>query len=116
MKFKTCIAILSVLLLVFSFKTQNELSPHKLLVQMYDSIQNIKTLKVKVAAIERVENTFLTAGSDIKLQVSPRRLYLLNRLKKLEVLYNYGEHNNKALVKPHVFPFITMTLDPTGSL
>ncbi len=113
---KRYIPVFLILLLVFSFKIQKEISPHKLLGQMYDSIQNIKTLKVKVAAIERVENTFLTAGSEIKLQVAPRRLYLLNRAKKLEVLFNSGEHNNKAIVKPHVFPFITLALDPTGNL
>jgi len=105
------------ILFVFSFKTEKQtVNPVKILSQMTDSIQNIKTLRVKVMAIERSENNFITAGSEIKLQTSPRRLYLLNRLKKLEILYNYGEHNNKALVKPHTFPYLTVALDPAGNL
>jgi hypothetical protein len=115
-KLKRYIPVFLILLSLASFKTQKELSPAKILGQMYDSIQNIKTLRLKVSAIERAENTFLSAGSELKLQVLPRRLYLFNKVKKLEVLYNQGEHNNKALVKPHVFPYITLVLDPTGNL
>ncbi len=110
------ISVIIILFFVVSFKTEREINPVKILSQMYDSIQNIKTLRIKVAALERVESTFLTSNSELKLQTSPRRLFLLNRSKKLEVLYNFGEHNNKALVKPHVFPYITLALDPTGNL
>lgn len=83
---------------------------------MNDSIKNVKTLRVKIYALERIENKFLSAKSEVKLQTSPRRLYFLNREKKLEVLYNHGEQNNKALVKPHVFPYMTVSLDPTGNI
>ena len=106
----------SLLSVLFSFSIRNELSPVKLLSVMNDSIRNIKTLRVKIYALERIENKYLTANSEIKLQVSPRRLYFLNPTKKLEVLYNHGELDNKALVKPHVFPYITLTLDPKGNL
>jgi len=104
------------ILLSVSFKKRMDMNPLRVLAHMYDSIKNIKTLRVKISAIERVERSFLSANSEIKLQTSPRRLYFLNPTKKLEVLYNHGQQNNKAIVKPHVFPYFTLTLDPTGNV
>lgn len=83
---------------------------------MYDSIRNIKTLRVKIYALERIEKKYLSANSEIKLQTSPRRLYFINPAKKLEILYNSGDLSNRALVKPHIFPYVTITLDPTGNM
>ncbi len=82
---------------------------------MFDSIKNIKTLQTKIHAIERVENTFNTAHSEIKVNIHPRKLYFINPAKKLEVLYN-SEVSKKATVKPHVFPYLTVHLDPMGNL
>lgn len=83
---------------------------------MYDSIKNIKTLKQKVSAIERIDKQYTSANSEIKLQTHPRKVYFINRTKKLEILYNSELASNKALVKPHVFPYLTLTLDPSGNL
>lgn len=104
------------LIFFFSFYQKSELKPAKLLLQMNDSIKNIKTLRVNIYALERIGKGFLTANSFIKLQTNPRRLYFKNPEKKIEVLYNFGKLNNKALVKPNTFPFVTLTLDPTGNL
>jgi hypothetical protein len=109
--------IITAALICFSFSgIEQQLTPAKLLGHMYDSIRSIKTLRTKIYALERIENKFLTANSEIKLQVAPRRLYFINPKKKLEILYNHGQLNNKALVKPHVFPYLTLTLDPTGNI
>jgi len=83
---------------------------------MHDSIKGIKTVRVHISALEREENSFRTANSEIKLQINPRRLYFKNPSKKIEILFNAGKLNNKALVKTNTFPYITLTLDPTGSL
>lgn len=103
-------------LVSFSFRKRTDVNPLKLLSQMNDSIKNVKTLRVKIYALERIENKFLTANSEIKLQTNPRRLYFLNPSKKLEVLYNHGKLSNKAIVKPHVFPYVTLSLDPNGNI
>lgn len=100
----------------FSFDFPSDIKPVKILQQMNDSIKNIKTLRLHISALERVENTYHTAISDIKLQTQPRRLYFRNVIKKIEILYNAGKLNNKALVKPNAFPYVTMQLDPTGNL
>jgi len=83
---------------------------------MNDSIKNIKTLRVSIAAIERLETGFNSANSEIKLQSSPRKLYFKNTVKKIEILYYAGKNNNKALVRPNAFPFFTLSLDPLGNL
>jgi hypothetical protein len=108
-----------VLSLLVSFRPlfySGDIKPAKIMAQMFDSIKAIKTLRIHINATERINLGYLTAQSEIKLQTAPRRLYFINPSKKLEILFNQGELSNKALVKPHIFPYITMTLDPTGNL
>src|SRR5687767_6273442 len=83
---------------------------------MFDSIKNVRTLRIKVSALERIEKKFSSACSEIKIQTNPRKVYFLNRVKKLEVLYNPDLYGLKAVVKPHVFPYMSLSLDPTGNL
>jgi len=97
-----------------AFKSPDSPNPVILLNQMFDSITRIKSLKLHINALERVEKTYLTAKSEIKLQTKPRRLYFVNRQKKIEILYNDGEINNKALIKSNYMP--TISLDPTGNM
>jgi hypothetical protein len=88
----------------------------KMLVEMIDSIKNIKTIRTSIKALERINNAYSSASSEIKVNVNPRKLYFKGREGKLEILYVEGVHNNKAVVKPHVFPYLTLTLDPRGNM
>jgi hypothetical protein len=88
----------------------------KLITDMLDSAKKVSSLRYNMKSVERAEVGYLTASTKVKLQTHPRRSYLLNTEKKIEILYNEGEQNNKALVKPHVFPYITLSLDPRGNL
>lgn len=88
----------------------------KLITDMLDSAKKVSFLRYNMKSVERIESGYATATTMVKLQVHPRRSYLVNTQNKLEVLYNEGEINNKALVKPHVFPYFTMSLDPRGNL
>jgi outer membrane lipoprotein-sorting protein len=99
-----------------SYREKSENKPLKIISQMNDSIKNVKTLRMNIYALERVGKQYLTANSEIKLNTIPRKLYFLNKIKKLEVLYSAGFYANKAVVKPHVFPYFTMTLDPLGNI
>lgn len=83
---------------------------------MIDSIKNVRTVRTSIKALERINNAYSSAASEIKVNVSPRKLYFIGRQGKLEILYVTGEHGNKAVVKPHVFPYLTLTLDPRGNL
>jgi hypothetical protein len=115
-KLKSVFIALCILFAILSFRNHNELKPARILHQMYDSIKNIKTLRKKISAIERIDNKYIKANSEIKLHVNPRRLYFINREKKLEVLYNPEPGSKKAFVKPHTFPYLTLTLDPLGNI
>ncbi len=109
----------AVLLLLFflNFTGQSQqLKPLQLILAMHDSIEAIKTVRFKVVAVERIQGNYVKVVSENKIQTKPRKLYLLNREKKLEILYVEGVHNNKAVVKPNIFPYFTLTLNPQGSL
>lgn len=107
--------ILIALLGPFLLKAQ---SPHTLglVAAMIDSIKTIQTVRFKVVAIERTNGTYIKAISENKINIKPRKLYLINKEKKLEILFVSGEHSNKAVVKPHVFPYVTLQLNPVGNL
>lgn len=92
------------------------LVPAKLIAEMLDSINHIKTVRFKVKAIERVEHGFSASVSESKLIPKPRQLYFTNKEKKLEILFVTGKYENKAIVKPHVFPYLTLMLNPSGNL
>jgi hypothetical protein len=87
-----------------------------LLRAMTDSIDKIKDMRFHLKSLERIGDKYLSADSDIKLAVNPRKMYFINPSKKLEILYRSGEHGENALVKPHVFPYTSLYLDPNGSL
>jgi len=113
---KVVIGLFIAVLLGFSFSTGRDVTPSKVLHQMYDSIKNVKTLRTKVAALERIDKKFVTANSEYMVQTLPRKVYFINRSKKLEILYNTELYGRKALVKPHIFPYMTISLDPTGNI
>jgi hypothetical protein len=114
-KLKYTFGLFSFIMLT-AFEVVHDVRPIKILSQMNDSIKNIKTLRVNISALERLETGFNHADSEIKLQSNPKKLYFRNTIKKIEILYNSGKSNNKAIVKPNAFPFITLALDPSGNL
>jgi hypothetical protein len=118
MRLRSLFPLLLAPVLLGSFVTSNygDTKPSRIFAQMYDSIGNIKTIRQKCVAIERVESRFSTSSSEQKINISPRKIYFRNPVKKLEILYDSEVSAHKALVKPHVFPYIAMTLDPMGNL
>lgn len=116
MKIKVVISILLAIFLGYSFTNPVEIKPARILHQMYDSIKNIRTMRAKVSSLERIEKNYSASSSEYKLQTTPRKLYFHNKDKKIEILFNPELYGHKALVKPHVFPYITVSLDPTGNI
>lgn len=92
------------------------ISAIQILHQMIDSISNIKTLKVKLVALERFQNKYLKSTSYFKISYYPeKKLYFINPEKKLEILYIENKNDNKALVKHPSLP-ISIFLDPNGNI
>ncbi len=107
----------SLILLHFFISVQSQQNKALFLIsQSIDSIKAIQTVRFKVVAIERVQGSYIKVTSESKVQINPRKLYLVNKEKKLEILFVSGQHNNKAVVKPHTFPYLTFMLNPLGSM
>lgn len=88
----------------------------KLITDMLDSAKKVSFLRYSMKSVERIETGYSTSNTKVKLQTHPRKSYLVNTDNKLEVLYHEIELGSKALVKPHVFPYFTMSLDPRGNI
>ena len=87
---------------------------HEILNSVLKSIANIKTLRYNLQCTERIKGKMHHTESQVKLQISPRKIYL--SLKGPEVLWIQGTNNGDALVNPAAFPYVNLNLDPMGSL
>ncbi|MEO6902492.1 MAG: DUF1571 domain-containing protein [Bacteroidia bacterium] len=86
----------------------------ELLNKIFNAIDNLKTLRYNLQCNERIRGRLQHTESKVKLQVSPRKLYL--NIREIEVLWMEGMNNGNALVNPGSFPYINLNLDPAGSL
>ncbi len=84
----------------------------EILKNIFSSVANIKTLRYHLQCGERIKGKMQHTESHVKLQISPRKLYL--SLKGPEVLWVQGENKGEALVNPGTFPFVNLNLDPFG--
>lgn len=108
--------LLAGLLLVFlnsSFHSRF-ISCREVLDKTLASIGKIQTLKFHLKCSERFNGKVIETESQIKLNCSPRKIYIY--LKGPELLWLEGKNNGHALVNPDGFPFINLNLDPLGSI
>lgn len=111
------IPILLAVILFASFKIfelGSDVSARELTSKIFDAIDNVKSVRYNLQCNERIKGRMQHTESKVKLQVSPRKLYL--SLKGPEVLWIQGANNGNALVNPGAFPYINLNLDPYGSL
>ncbi|MCB2410894.1 LysM peptidoglycan-binding domain-containing protein [Hymenobacter lucidus] len=79
------------------------------------AIENLKTLRCTVKAQERLDGKYQQARSTMKIMASPLKIYVRNQ-KGVEVLWVTGQNNGDAWVNPNAFPYVTLNLDPKGSV
>ena len=113
--------ILSILfsaLLLSSTVTAQEFDVHEMFAKMMKSIDNIKTVSFHLDKTERIKGKMAPGSQDVKLNVSPFKVYLKVQVpnKGAEVLYIAGQNDGKAKVNPNAFPYMTLNLDPDGSI
>jgi len=111
--FVTLIAF-SFVLISFEYQTKDIYDAEDITDKMFIAISNIKTMRYKLKIAERINGKIENRESSVKLQVSPRKLYL--KIKNQEVLWIQGENGGNALVNPGAFPYVNLNLDPLGSL
>jgi len=118
MRFKVLVPLitLSLLVIVVSFnqKANENYDVEEITDKMFVAISNVKTLRYKLKIAERVNGKMENRESSVKLQVSPRKLYL--QIKNQEVLWIQGENGGNAFVNPGAFPYINLNIDPLGTL
>lgn len=97
---------------------QEKTSPRAVIDEMLSSIDRIKTLKYKIKQFERIEGEMIIAEQDVKLSVSPVKIYFYNYFpnKGAEVLWVEGQNDGDALVNPSSFPYFNLNLDPYGRI
>jgi outer membrane lipoprotein-sorting protein len=108
--------ILGVIVFGFSFFVTSENKCAKIFSAMFDSIKNVKGLHYQISAVERLEHEIVTIGSDVKLQVNPRKIYFTNPARKLQILYNSSESTKKILLKIPILSHLSVHLDLDGNL
>lgn len=108
--------IFTLFVLVFVLASFNKKSPNnrELIDKIFTAVDNVKTLRYELQCNERIKGKMQHTESKVKLQVSPRKLYLY--IKGIEVLWVQGQNNGNALVNPNSFPYINLNLDPYGTL
>lgn len=120
-KKKTAFSVLALfsLVLYWSFtekktRATEEINARTLADRLLTSIESTKTLKYDLKLSERIQGKMVNTESSVKLQVSPRKLYLY--LKGPELLWVQGQNNGNALVNPGTFPYFNLYLNPDGAL
>jgi hypothetical protein len=83
--------------------------------RLITAIKTLKSIRCNAEAIERIGNKTAPDYTTMKITFNPYRVYLKNQ-KGVEVLYVTGQNDNEAWVYPAAFPYITLSLNPTGSL
>ncbi len=79
-----------------------------------DAVDKIQTLKFHLKCNERINGKLLSTQSQVKLNRSPRKIYIY--LKGPELLWIEGKNNGNCLVNPAGFPYMNLSLDPMGTL
>jgi hypothetical protein len=97
-------------------KSRESGAARPILDEMLKAIQRIRTLRYDLESTERVERRVLSAGSSIKINMLPRKIYFRSIRKGIEVLYVENTNENHALINPNRFPHINLNLDPYKSL
>lgn len=93
----------------------DKLTTEQLLTHLTAAIEGMKSLRCTVKAQERLGTTYQQARTALKLTYNPQRVYLRTQ-KGVEALWVQGQNDGDAWVYPNAFPYVTLSLDPNGTL
>ncbi|MFM7022228.1 MAG: DUF1571 domain-containing protein [Flavobacteriales bacterium] len=82
------------------------------------AIKAANTMTFTFTKSERIHGKMSVGSSEIKMANNPFKIYLktISPEAGKELLYTQGANDGKAIVKPNSFPYVTLKLDPYGSL
>lgn len=98
----------------FAAQGQNQPDAIALLRKMFAETTKVRTLSYTMVKRERIKGNMITQRSRVKLALQPLRLYMYQEEPKMgiQVLYSEGNYNNKCVIHPNGFPWITLYLAP----
>ena len=104
--------------LSFSSMKNKDKATLEIILNMVERIQSYSTFQFHLTKYERIEDEMVKEILDAKINASPLKAYLRQKLPVdgLEMLYNEGENDGKALINPNAFPWVNLNLDPQGSI
>jgi len=120
MKSYQSIPIFLLSFLLLSAKPVNEMNSagYHIAKSMFDNSKYVRSLSYTMTKQERIDGKMVKQQSFTKFTKDPFRVYIkqLAPKKGLEVLFLKGQNNDKALINPNGFPWITIKANPLGSL
>lgn len=99
-----------------SSKIETDVPCRAIFNQMFDAINNVKTLRYNLYSVERIDNSLTSTHSAVKLNVAPLKIYYKNLDNGIEVLWVNGKTGGDAIVNPNGFPYVNLHLNPSGEL
>lgn len=90
--------------------------------QLFQDMQAVikthKTLTFHLKKSERMKGKMELGEQDVKLNMSPFKVYLKVQAPNegAEVIYLAGQNDGNCLVNPNAFPYMNLNLDPDGSI
>ncbi|KAA9327470.1 DUF1571 domain-containing protein [Hymenobacter busanensis] len=110
------LAAASLLLTAAAAAPPDKITTEQLIARLSSAIDKLQTLRCTVKANERLAtNSYQQVRTQMKLTFAPQRVYLRNH-KGIEVLWVQGQNDGDAWVYPNSFPYVTLNLDPNGSV
>ena len=85
------------------------------ILQMIDSAKALKGFKSTIRKTERIEGELVLQVSEVKVSNNPYEVYVKQLSPKSGVEILCADGCNKALINMNGFPWINITLDPSGT-
>lgn len=107
-----------IFLFLTSFQVNEQEKTKRIIEKMFQSIDQIRSLQFRLKKKERVNGEILSGEQEVKFIRNPKKIYtkIIAPNEGAEVLFIEGKNNNHAYINPNAFPFITLSLDPYGSI
>ncbi len=116
MKLRNIISLLMVFFISVSF-TKSPSQGALVLEQVFEKNKSMQKVTVTIAMKERFDKKYIDKKTSFKIEYNPTKIYLKQETPdpQYEVIFLEGQNDNKAIVNPSSFPWITLKLDPLGN-
>lgn len=107
------------LLITFHLSFSQTSSVKVIIQRMLKSCESLKSAKFTLYTEERIKNgKFLETNRFVKILAKPKEIYFYSVKPNpgTEIIWKEGWNDNKMMVSPGSFPFITFSMNPNSSI